>query len=261
MDSGLKDRVALVTGGASGIGLAVAEALRAEGAAVVLADRNREALEAEAARLGAGWEAFDVGDETAVEAAVERIEAERGPIAVLVTCAGILQRMLPPGDLGWKEWDLVQKVHLRGTYACCRAAGSRMAARRQGSIVTISSVAGLTSGPLHSYGPAKAAIAHLSLCLAGEWGPAGVRVNSVAPGFTETPALQRGLELQALQEGALTASAALGRLVRAEEIAQAVVFLASERASAITGVTLPVDAGFLAATPWAAYGGLRPAAG
>ncbi len=257
MDAGLEGKVALVTGGASGIGLAVAGVLLAEGAKVVLADRNLEALQAQATALGAGYQAFDVADEEAVEAAVAAVEAEEGPIGVLVTCAGVLQRTLTPEELSWKEWDLVQRVHLRGTYACCRAVGTRMAARGAGSIVTISSVAGLRSGPLHSYGPAKAAIAHLSGCLAGEWGPKGVRVNSVAPGFTETPALNRGFETQTLQEGALTASAALGRLVAAEEIAKAVVFLASDLSSAITGVTLPVDAGYLVATPWAAYGGLR----
>lgn len=259
MDTGLTGKVALVTGGASGIGLAVGRLLQAEGARVVLADRNEAALEAAAADLQAGFRAFDVADEAAVEAAVASLEAEEGPLAVLVTCAGVLQRTLPPEELGWKEWDLVQRVHVRGTYACCRAVGSRMAARRAGSIVTIASVAGLRSGPLHSYGPAKAAVAHMSQCLAGEWGPAGVRVNSVAPGFTETPALQRGFETQTLQEGALVGSAALGRLVRAEEIAKAVVFLASDLASAVTGVTLPVDAGYLVATPWAAYGGLRSA--
>jgi len=257
VDTGLEGKVAMVTGAASGIGLAVAKMLAAEGAAVVLADRDGETAAAEAERLDATWQAFDVADEAAVAAAVEAVEAETGPLEVLVTCAGVLQRTLPPKELSWKEWDLVQRVQLRGTYACCREVGSRMAARGRGSIVTISSVAGLVSGPLHSYGPAKAAIAHLSACLAAEWGAAGVRVNCVAPGFTMTPALKRGLDTQTLQEGAMTGATALGRLVEAEEIAAAVVFLASARAGAITGVTLPVDAGYLVATPWDAYGGLR----
>src|SRR5690606_23242291 len=101
------------------------------------------------------------------------------------------QRPLPPETLSWKEWDLVQRVHLRGTYACCRSVGNRMAVRGRGSIVTISSISGMRSAPLHSYGPAKAGIISLSECLAAEWGPKGMRVNSVAPGFTHTPALER----------------------------------------------------------------------
>ncbi|MEO1192242.1 MAG: SDR family oxidoreductase [Pseudomonadota bacterium] len=257
MDCGLTGKVALVTGGASGIGLAVSKALKVEGARVVIADRNGAAAAEEAAALGCAHQALDVADETAVEAVVAALEAEEGPIAVLVTCAGVLQRTLPPQELGWKEWDLIQQVHLRGTYACCRSVGSRMITRGGGSIVTISSVVGLTSAPVHSYGPAKAAIAQLSACLAGEWGPAGVRVNAVAPGFTATPALQRGFEAQALQESVLSRSAALGRLVQSDEIAKAVCFLASDLSSAIIGITLPVDAGFLVGVPWAAYGGLR----
>src|SRR3546814_15136373 len=117
-----------------------------------------------------------------------------------------------------------------------------MAGRGRGAIVVIASVAGMRSGPLHSYGPAKAAIVNLAECLAGEWGRRGVRVNAVAPGFTETPALDRGFATGTLEPETLAQASALGRLVRAEEIAQAVTLLAPDRAPAITGVTLPVDA-------------------
>lgn len=251
------DRTALVTGGASGIGRACAEALAAAGARVVVADRDVAAGEAVAAAVGGTFRRIDVGDEQAVAEAVDAVERDVGPIDVLVTCAGVLQRTLPPGELSWKEWDLVQRIHLRGTYACCAEVGTRMAGRGRGSIVVIASVAGMRSGPLHSYGPAKAGIINLAECLAGEWGRRGVRVNAVAPGFTETPALERGFATGTLEAGALAGSSALGRLVRAEEIAGAVTFLASDLASAITGVTLPVDAGYLVATPWSAYGGVR----
>lgn len=251
------DRTALVTGGASGIGRACAAALAAAGARVVVADRDAPSGEAAARAVGGSFRALDVGDEEAVSAVVEEVERMIGAIDVLVTCAGVLQRTLPPAELSWKEWDLVQRIHLRGTYACCTAAGSRMAARGRGSIVVIASVAGMRSGPLHSYGPAKAAIINLAECLAGEWGRRGVRVNAVAPGFTETPALARGFATGTLEAHTLAEASALGRLVRAEEIAQAVAFLASDAASAITGATLPVDAGYLVATPWQAYGGVR----
>ncbi|GAB5469571.1 MAG: SDR family oxidoreductase [Rhodospirillales bacterium] len=257
MEAGLAGRVAVVTGGASGIGRAVVELLSAEGAKVVVADRDAAAGEALAAARGGRFQALDVGDEAAVAAAMAEIEASDGPIAVLVTCAGILQRTLPPSELSWKEWDLVQRIHLRGTYACCAEAGRYMVERGAGSIVTVASVAGMRSGPLHSYGPAKAGIISLTECLAGEWGRRGVRVNAVAPGFTETPALKRGFDVEALDRETLSEASALGRLVGAEEIAKAVVFLASDLASAVTGTTLPVDAGYLIATPWAAYGGIR----
>lgn len=251
------DRTALVTGGASGIGRACAETLAAAGAHVVVADRDAPGGEAVARSIGGTFRAVDVGDELAVELVVEAVELEVGPIDVLVTCAGVLQRTLPPGELSWKEWDLVQRIHLRGTYACCAAVGARMAERGRGAIVVIASVAGMRSGPLHSYGPAKAGIINLAECLAGEWGRRGVRVNAVAPGFTETPALERGFETGTLDAADLASSSALGRLVGAGEVARAVTFLASDQASGITGVTLPVDAGYLVATPWSAYGGVR----
>jgi NAD(P)-dependent dehydrogenase (short-subunit alcohol dehydrogenase family) len=126
-----------------------------------------------------------------------------------------------------------------------------------GSIVNIASVAGMVSGPLHSYGPAKAAVISLTECLAAEWGGAGVRVNSVSPGFTLTPALERGIDHQVMAPNAMSGAAAMRRLLKPEEIAAGICFLASDLASGITGVNLPVDAGYLVGTPWAAYGGLR----
>lgn len=249
-------RHALVTGGGSGIGRAAAETLRRAGAEVTIADRAKDAAE-KAAEIGAGFAALDVADEEQVEGLAERLEREGRPVDVLVACAGVLQRTLRPEELTWKEWDLVTRVHQRGTFACCRSFGSRMAGRSGGAIVLVSSVAGLRSGPLHAYGPAKAAIAHLATCLASEWGPRGVRVNAVAPGFTETEALRRGIADGTLDGGRMAGHTALGRLVAPDEIASAVLFLTSPMASAVTGITLPVDAGYLCASDWAVYGGLR----
>lgn len=246
---------AVITGGGSGIGLAVAKRFRAAGLRVTILDLAEDA-KATASDIGADFLQANVADEAAIEQIAEQLE-EDCPPTVLVTCAGLLQRTLPPDSLSWKEWDRTVAVHQRGTYACCKSFGTRMATRGQGAIVTISSVSGIASGPLHSYGPAKAAIAHLSKCLAAEWGPKGVRVNSVAPGFTQTPALERGLAAGALASDVLADGSVLGRLVRAEEVANAVVFLAGPEASAITGVVLPVDAGYLIAGDWGVYGGLR----
>jgi NAD(P)-dependent dehydrogenase (short-subunit alcohol dehydrogenase family) len=202
-----------------------------------------------------------VGDEASVQAAAQAMRVRFGALDILVNSAGVLQRTLPPEQLTMKEWDFVTRIDLRGTYLCCAAFGGDMAARGRGAVVNIASVAGMTSGPLHGYGPAKAGVISLTQSLAGEWGPRAVRVNCISPGFTQTPALERGFATATLSADALVRSAALGRLVDADEIAKAVLFLASDWASAITGVNLPVDAGFLVATPWAAYGGLRSAAG
>jgi len=253
----LSGKCALVTGGASGIGLACARLLTAAGARVVVADRNADAAARVAVEL-AGIDVFmDVGDEASVDAAAATLRDRVGAVDVLVNCAGVLQRTLPPDQLGLREWDFVARIDLRGTYLCCARFGSLMAERGAGAIVNVASVAGMRSGPLHSYGPAKAGVISLTECLAGEWGPKGVRVNCVSPGFTQTPALDRGFETRALEARALEQSSALGRLVDADEIARAVVFLASDWASAITGVNLAVDAGYLVAGSWASYGGLR----
>jgi NAD(P)-dependent dehydrogenase (short-subunit alcohol dehydrogenase family) len=247
----------VVTGGASGIGEACARRFAAGGARVVVADRNREGASALAVEIGATALAIDLGDEDSVRSAAAEFEARFGPADVLVNCAGVLQRTLPPGELLLKEWDFVARIDLRGTWLTCEAFGVPMTRRGSGAIVNIASVAGMRSGPLHSYGPAKAGVIHLGECLAAEWGPKGVRVNTVSPGFTRTPALQKGIATRTLEEQAMANASAMGRVVRADEIAAAVAFLASPLASAITGANLPVDCGYLVATPWAAYGGLR----
>jgi NAD(P)-dependent dehydrogenase (short-subunit alcohol dehydrogenase family) len=223
---------------------------------VTIADRSEGVVDIAQAE-GFGSAVFDVADEAAVDEAARQLLGKGREPAILVTCAGVLQRTLPPEKLSWKEWDLVQRVHVRGTYACCRAFGSRMAASGAGgSIVTISSVAGMRSAPLHSYGPAKAAVISLTQSLAAEWGRQGVRVNAIAPGFTHTPALDRSFETRTLTAARLAELSALGRLVQPDEIASVVLFLAGDMASAMTGVVLPVDAGFLVGSDWQAYGGL-----
>lgn len=246
---------AVVTGGASGIGRATSEAFVRQGARVTVLDLGENA-EAASVQIGADFIRADVSNAEAIEAIADQLEHDLPP-TVLVTCAGVLQRMMTPEDLSWGEWDRTMAVHQRGTFACCKSFGARMTARGSGSIVTIASVAGIGTGPLHAYGPAKAAIAHMTKGLAAEWGPKGLRVNCVAPGFTATPALERGMSAGVLSEDLMCNGVALGRLVRPEEIAEAILFLSSPAASAITGVVLPVDAGYLVTGDWAIYGGLR----
>ncbi len=248
----LTGKISVVTGGGSGIGFACARTLVDCGSTVVVidveADRQRDVE-----RIGAIWYRANAHDEALIETAAESIEKDYGPVDILVTSAGILQPRKSPEQLHMLVWDEVQRVNVRATYICCRAFGTRMAQREGGSIVTIASVAGLSSAPLHSYAPAKAAVVQLTTCLAAEWGGQNVRVNCVAPGFTDTPALARGFKKRQLAAKKINSANCLGRLIEPAEIAASVVFLASNLSSATTGVTLPVDCGFLAAAGWQAY--------
>jgi NAD(P)-dependent dehydrogenase (short-subunit alcohol dehydrogenase family) len=163
-----------------------------------------------------------------------------------------------PDLLSMQMWDRITDCHLRGTYRMTVEVGTRMTARGAGAIVTVASVVGIASGPLHAYGPAKAALINLCRGLAVEWGRQGVRVNTVSPGFVRTPGTERGFEAKLMDPAQLAEYSALGRVLEPDEVAAAIQFLTSELASGITGCDLPVDAGYLAASPWAVYGDRRP---
>lgn len=262
MSRDLEGRVAVVTGGASGIGEACARDMAARGARLVIADINAELAQRVAASLKDAIHArLDVTDTEETEALAERIAREAGPVDILVASAGVLQPPLPPEELPMDLWDRVVAVDQRGVYVSNVAFGSRMARRGRGVIVNIASVTSFRSTPLHAYGPAKAAVAAITAGLAAEWGRSGVRVNGIAPGYVATPALQAAIDDGKRDPAALMANSAFGRLVAVEEVAKACSFLVSDDASGITGVTLPVDAGWLVATPWNTYGGVRPERG
>ena len=250
-------RVVVVTGGGSGIGESCSEVLAADGCLVVVADINLEHANAVAQRIGGVPWQLDVAADQSVESAAKDIEIKVGPVYGLVNSAGIAQPTLPPHKLDMEIWDRIQRVHLRGTYICCREFSRGMLARRKGGIVNITSLAGLISSPSHSYAPAKAAITSMTHNLAAEWGPSGIRVNAVAPGFTLTPALIALSKAGGRNWDRLVSSNPLGRLVEPVEVAHAVAFLLSDHASAITGADLPVDCGFLAGGAWHAYGGFH----
>lgn len=252
-----KQGVVVVTGGASGIGAACAEVLAREGQRVVVADVNIEAAQEVAQRIGGVAWKIDVAEIQSVEEAARSIEEKLGPVNGLVNSAGILQQPFEPYSLPMDTWDMVQRIDFRGTYICCLAFGRAMVSRKHGSIVNISSVTGHRSAPLHSYAPAKAAVISMTQCLAAEWGPAKVRVNSIAPGYTLTPALQGAIDRGERKLEQLLVNAPLNDTVKPSQIGDAVSFLLSERASAITGVDLPVDCGWMAGTSWSTYGGFR----
>lgn len=249
--------VVLVTGGLSGIGAAAAAVLAEDGFLAVVADIATGPASQPPAGTTLWPHRFDVADEAAVEEGVAQIEAEHGPVVGLVNAAGILGKMHKPDRLKMVDWDREMAVDLRGTYLMCRAVGIRMAARGAGSIVNVASVVGVLAAPVHGYGPAKAAIINLTQTLAAEWGPSGVRVNAISPGFTRTPALETAFKAGALSEQRLQEASALKRLVEPREVGRAVAWLIGPASSAVTGINMPVDAGFLASIGWQPYGVTR----
>jgi NAD(P)-dependent dehydrogenase (short-subunit alcohol dehydrogenase family) len=254
-------RIAAVTGGGSGIGAACCRMLASRGAKVAVLDVDRAAAKAVAAEVGGAAFTLDVGRMDANEAAAAAVQAELGPADILVTCAGVLQRPLRAEEITEAEVARVIRIDQIGTWNSAMAFGRRMAMRAYGSIITIASIAGVRSMPLHAYSPAKAAVIEMTRCLAAEWGRSGVRVNAVSPGFTRTPGLQAEIERGERDVTRLEDASALGQMIMPEDVAEAVCFLASDAARAITGINLPVDAGWLVAGSWAAYGGLPAARG
>lgn len=254
-----RGRVALVTGGASGIGLATAEVLAGRGWRVVVGDRDVERGEAEAGRIGVEFVALDVVDEAAMGAALDDLEGRFGPVEGLFANAGLIQPGGRPEERPMVEFDQIVAVNLRGVYVSCLGAGQRMARRGRGGIVVTGSVTSLRNAPLHAYAPTKAAVVHLAAGLAAEWGRSGVRVNAVSPGFVATPPIRRAMEQGLRDRRQLEEAAAMGRLVEAVEVGRAVAFLLSDDASAVTGVNLPVDCGWLAGAHLGTWDGVREA--
>jgi NAD(P)-dependent dehydrogenase (short-subunit alcohol dehydrogenase family) len=251
------DGTILVTGGSRGIGAATASLLADQGHRVIIVDIAPEPLAGTNAIL---WPApFDVASEAAVVAGVADIEKAHGPITGLVNAAGVFGKMHAIERVRMEQWDREVNIDLRGTFLVARSVGVAMAKRRHGAIVNVASVAGMTSGPIHAYTAAKAGVIQITQTLAAEWGRAGVRVNAVSPGFTRTAALEAGIASGALNKDLLSRPTAMNRLVEPMEVAQAIAWLLSPQSSGVTGINLPVDAGYVAGTTWAAYGGLPDA--
>lgn len=241
----LDGKVALVTGGARGIGKAIAQSLHASGAKVALWGRNVEALQCFARELDpsgarAKGYAVDVGDSERVEAAVEEVVKDFGQLDVLVNNAGITEDglLIRMKD---EQWRKVLDTNLTGAFFLLRAAGKRMLKARAGSIINISSVVGLVGNPGQAnYCAAKAGLLGLTKSAAKEFGSRGVRVNAVAPGLIETDMTAK---LTEEQKQALVGGLPLGRIGRPEDVAGAVCFLAGDESAYVTGQVLSVDGG------------------
>lgn len=251
--------VAVVTGGASGIGEACVREFARNGATVAIVDIAEDLGQRLAEEVQGDFYCANVVDEGDILRAADDIEADLGPVHTLITSAGIGQALMPPEDLSMEKWDLVVDTNFRGTYMSCAIFGARMASRGFGTIVTIASITGMRATPLHAYGPSKSAVISLTAGLAAEWGRSGVRVNAISPGFTLTAPAQAAFDSGQRDRSLIEENTALRRLVRPDEVAKAVAYLASDEASAITGVNLPVDAGWLTVGPHHTYGGI-PAA-
>lgn len=230
----------LVTGGARGIGRAVADAFAARGARVCILDRDAVPDAPD------GWlcVAGNVADAGEVEAAFAAMDAAWGGVDVALANAGFAMNV-PTLDLSVEDWRRTVDVNLTGAFLTAQAAGRRMVRDGSGLILFTSSLYGSIGGAERAaYCSTKAAVANLARSLACEWGPRGVRVNALAPGYTETTLVTDLVAQGRLDPLALTARAPLRRLVRPQEVAALACFLASPAASAITGALLPVDAGW-----------------
>lgn len=246
----LAGRVAVVTGGTSGIGLALVRGLAEAGADIVPMSRRTEQVDAAAAEVEAlGRRAVrvtaDVSDRASLEAALTQALSELGKVDILINCAGITKRT-PTLDVSDEEWGSILETNLTGTWRACQVFGRHMLERGYGRIVNIASLASFVGlFEVAAYTASKSGVAGLTRALAVEWGRRGVNVNAIAPGVYRT-ALNSAL-LDGTERGKeLLLRTPLGRFGRTEELSGACVLLASDAASYINGEVLTVDGGFLA---------------
>ena len=234
-DNRFSGRVALVTGGASGIGQATARRLLAEGARVATLDLRADPSD------GLLTVAGDVSRSEDVDAAVERVESELGPIDVLVCAAGIPGASLPTFDVTDDEWRRVLAINADGTFYCNRAAARGMAERGYGRIVNVSSMAGKDGNPMAAaYSAAKAAVIAMTKAIGKDLARTGVLVNCIAPAVVETPILD-GLTQHHIDY--MVERIPMGRMETADEVAALICWLASEECSFSTGATYDISGG------------------
>jgi NAD(P)-dependent dehydrogenase (short-subunit alcohol dehydrogenase family) len=247
----LDQKLALVTGASGGLGSAIALGFARQGARVIVADLNQPGAEAVAQEIrdlgGSAWaETVDVTDRSAVDSWADDLQTRMGPIDILVNNAGISGRARFDDPQSAEVWDRIISVNLEGVFNVTHAFVEQLKATR-GSIISLSSIVAFASGPsTAAYIASKGAVRSLTQALARDLAPHGVRVNAVAPGFMLTDMVKPQLATPGGTDW-LMKRAPMGRGGEPEEIVGPIVFLASELASYVTGVVLPVDGGFLSA--------------
>jgi len=254
----LKDKVALVTGAASGIGRATASLFGQEGAKVICADLDGEGAERVAQQIvSSRGEAASLQADVSQAADVERMVRETverwGRLDVLVNNAGILF-LMPLPQVPEEEWDRVMSINLKGVYLGCKYAIPQMVGQGKGTIVNTASIAGLRGfATFDTYGASKGGVVQLTKALAVEFARMNVRVNCVCPGIIDTAFVHNTVVERGLDKAELVARLGewhpMGRIGRPEEVAAAILFLASDEASFITGIALSVDGGLWAGSP------------
>ncbi len=260
----MKEGVLVVTGGAGGIGQACAKAMASDHSAIALVDNDEGALKSACERVSRKAEKIegiqcDVTDFEAVMAVANDVERQLGPVKTLVTSAGILERSGAVLDVDIAEHARVWGVNYHGTVHAVRGFAKAMVTRRSGVILTVGSIIGSGAYPLPAYSPSKAAIERLTQILAAELGQFHIRVNGVAPSYVPTAPILHHPEAQTVDPGVLRDLGALDMIIYPGHVADVAAFLCSERAEAVTGVMLPVDAGLAAATFYRSYVGSAPA--
>lgn len=249
----LSGRVALVTGGGTGIGAAIARKFAASGARVVIAGRDGARLATFAAQIGAEAIAADVSEEASVAALFSRIDAGVGGPDILVNNAGVTGPVARAADMDLAAWDETMAINVRGTLLCIKYAVPRMRARGGGSIINLSSLMGLRGTPMRSaYTASKYAVLGITDAVSQEVGVDNIRVNALCPGAVNGELMQRVIAARVDAEGRsaddiirtnYTDKASLRRWVEPDEVAAAALFLASPGSAAITGERLRIDAG------------------
>ncbi|MFN0116305.1 MAG: SDR family NAD(P)-dependent oxidoreductase [Paracoccaceae bacterium] len=246
----LKGERAVVTGGGRAIGLACVEALAEAGAAVVVIERSEADAAGALALRDRGYEidlrTGDVTDAARMDQIASALAAEGRAATILVNNAGIGKTGVPSQDVTDADWLETMNVNLNGVFWCSRAFGRHMVAAKRGAIVNLGSMSGIIANrpqPQTPYNVSKAAVHHLTRSMAAEWAQHNVRVNAVAPTYIETPMVMAVAANRARIPGWL-ADTPMGRMGKPEEVASAVLFLASDASSLMTGAIVNVDAGF-----------------